>query len=206
MNNKQKKPAIVFLSTLGIVFALALVVYIILFFILNNNRPKTSGEVYLYEPDYSVDIMQDEDYLVLDRSVKYSDGIGSWPISDLNGVYTQNDVQLFLIDYIDDLVAGDALSIREKYSENVLKALKFPEKFTQQRVYDIMFTELSREEINEGNNTYFRYEFKAEYKIMRNDGTFRRDLASDSIKGQYLTIEHRDDEIKITKVVEYAVK
>lgn len=206
MNDRRKRPAVVFLSIIGILVALVLATYIILYFVSKNNRPDTSGDVFLYEPDYNVDIMQDEEYIVLDRSVKYSDGIGSWPISDTDGIYTKNDVQLFLIDYIDDLVRGDALSIREKYSDNVLKALKLPQKFTQQRVYDIMFTELSKTEVNDGNDTFFRYEFKAEYKIMRNDGTFRRDLASDSVKGQYLTIEHRGEEIKITKVVEYAVK
>jgi hypothetical protein len=206
MNNTRKKPAVIFLSIIGIILAVILAVYIILYFISNNNRPNTIGDVFLYEPDYSAEIMKEESYLVLDRSVNYSDGIGSWPISDANGINTQNEVQLFLIDYISDLVEGDADNIRAKYSDEVLKVLDFPNRFTQQRVYDIMFTELSKKEINEGNKSYFRYEFKAEYKIKRNDGTFRRDLASDSVKGQYLTIDHRDDSIKITKVVDYAVK
>ena len=206
MKERRKKPVAIFMVLIGIIMILLVALYIILYFISNNNRPSTVGDVYLYEPDYNAQIMTEEEYLLLDRRVHYSDGVGNWPISNDSDVYTGDAVQLFLIDYIDDLVRGDAESLRSKYSAEVIKALNIPDRFTQQRVYDIMFTEKSRKEITEYGETFFRYEFKAEYKIMRNDGTFRRDLASDSIKGQYLTIEMRSDSILITQVVEYVVK
>ena len=113
-----------------------------------------------------------------------------------------------MIDYINDLVNGDAQSLRSKYTPAVIKELSIPDKFTQQRVYEALFTELKRQEVSEKGEIYFKYEFKAEYKIQRNDGTFRHDLASDSVKGQYLNIEYHpnNDSIQITQVVEYAVK
>ena len=206
MNNRKKKPIVIFMVLIGIILSIIVAVYIILFLVSKNNHPSTVGDVFLYEPDYDAQILSEEEYLLLDRSVKYSDGIGNWPISDQNGVSTGDTVQLFLIDYIDDLVRGDAESLREKYSQRVIDELNIPSRMTQQRVYDIMFTEMSRKEVKEKGEIYFRYEFKAEYKIMRNDGTFRRDLASDSIKGQYLTIEQHADRVLITQVVDYAVK
>ncbi len=206
MNDKRKRPIIIFLALISVILAVIVSVYIILFFISKNNRPSTVGDVFLYEPDYNAEILTEENYLLLDRSVRYSDGVGNWQISTESDVYTTDTVQLFLIDYIQDLVSGDATSLQEKYSRKVIEKLNIPSRITQQRVYDILFTEMSRKEITEHGETYFKYEFKAEYKIQRNDGTFRRDLASDSIKGQYLTIEMRDDSILITQVVEYAVK
>ena len=206
MKNILKQPIKLFVVLIGIILAVIIAVYIILFSMSNNNRHSTIGDVFLYEPDYDAQIMTEEEYLILDRSVRYSDGIGDWPISDPNGVYTSDTVQLFLIDYIDDLVRGDASSLRAKYSKQVLDELNIPTRITQQRVYETKFTEISKKEITEKGETFFRYEFRAEYKIMRNDGTFRPDLASDSIKGQYLTIEMRRDSVMITQVVEYAVK
>ena len=203
---RKKKPAVIFISVIGCVVVVVSMVYLILYLISRNNIPKTAGDVFLYEPDYNAQIMTEEDYLIKDRRISYSDGFGTWPIYDENGVYhTSDEVQLFLIEYINDLIKGDAAGLKAKYSDELVKKLKLPDKMTQQRIYETKLTELSKKEITENGNTYFEYEFKIDYKIMRNDGTFRVDLASDSVKGQYFTIMQTDGEIIITKVVEYAI-
>ena len=112
---------------------------------------------------------------------------------------------MFLIDYIQNLVDGDSSALYSKYSASVAKELKISQKFTKQRVYDSLFTERSKRELEKDGRIVFEYEFKVEYKIMKNDGTFRSDLASDSVKGQYFTILHDGDDITITGEVEYAV-
>ena len=203
---KNKKYAVIFIVSLAVLLVLFLSIYAVLYFYSESNRPDTSADVELCDPDWSADVLSEDDYIVLNRDVGYSDGIGTWPICS-DGVFNTKDaVQLFLIDYIDDLVSGDAVSLRDKYDKSVIKALKIPEKFTKQRVYESLFTELSKREIHENGKIIFQYEFKVEYKIMKNDGTFRSDLASDSVKGQYFTVQQDGDSIKIIKVVEYAVK
>ncbi len=210
MNNtgktKNKKPALIFVAIIVSLVIVALSLYAVLSFFSQNGKPSTSGDVFLYEPDYDAQIMTEEEYLIEDRSVKYSDGIGTWPIYDDDGIYTDDSVQKFLIDYIQKLVSGDAAGLRVMYSEELIAELDIPDRITQQRVYESLFTEISKREAEDNGVIYFTYEFKVEYKIMRNDGTFRSDLASDSIKGQYFTIEHRGTDIRITQVVEYAIK
>ena len=202
----KKKPAIIFISILCAVVVIITIVYVVLYFVSKNNMPKTAGDVFLYEPDYNAQIMTEEQYLIKDRRISYCDGFGTWYIYDENGNYsTSDDVQLFLIEYVNDLVAGDATALKAKYSSELVTKLKLPDRMTQQRIYETKLTELSKKEINQNGEIYFEYEYKIEYKIMRNDGTFRVDLASDSVKGQYFTIEQREENITITKVVEYAV-
>ena len=203
---KNKKYAVIFLVLIAVVLVLFLSIYAALYFYSESKRPDTSADVDLCEPDWSADILSDEDYIVLNRDVGYSDGIGTWPIYSEGNYNTKDAVQLFLIDYIDDLVYGDAESLRAKYDKAVNKALDIPEKFTKQRIYESLFTELSKREMDQNGKIIFQYEFKVEYKIMKNDGTFRSDLASDSVKGQYFTVQQDGDSIKIIKVVEYAVK
>ena len=205
MNKKQKKPAVIFLTLLSVLLIISLIAYAVLYYFSEKNRPDTSADVFLYEPDWSADILSEEEYIILDRSVKYCDGIGTWNILE-NGIFkTKDDVQLFLIDYIQNLVDGDSSALYSKYSASVAKELKISQKFTKQRVYDSLFTERSKRELEKDGRIVFEYEFKVEYKIMKNDGTFRSDLASDSVKGQYFTILHDGDDITITGVVEYAV-
>ena len=202
---RNKKPAILLLIIIAAALFILVSLYFGLYYFSEVNRPGTSGDVHLYEPDWSADILSEEEYIVLDRNVRYSDGFGTWPILDGEVYYTKDAVQLFLISYIQDLVSGDCSSLRDKYSDSVIKALNIPQNFTKQRVYESLFTEISKKEINTNGKITFEYEFKVEYKIMKNDGTFRSDLASDSIKGQYFTILQDGDDIKIIKVVEYAV-
>ena len=202
---KNKRPAVIFLLVITIALVLLLLVYGALYFFSEIKRPNTSAGVDLYPPDWNADILSEEEYLILDRSISYSDGFGTWHILDGDVYDTKDPVQLFLISYIQDLINGDATNLRAKYSESVIKALKIPTSFTKQRVYESKFTEISKNEINRDGKISFEYEFKIEYKIMKNDGTFRSDLSSDSIKGQYFTILQNDENIQISKVVEYAV-
>ena len=205
MNVKNKKIALsIFISILVIGVVSALLLYL-----LSDRQDlsdvKTKGDVFLYNPDFNSDIMNEEEYLIKDRSIKYSDGFGTWDIFNGKDVLTDIKIDLFLIDYINTLVAGDGEKLLGMYSQEVVKALKLSDMITEQRIYETVFTEISAREVNDDTGSYFLYEFKAEYKIMRNDGTFRNDVSSNAVKAQYLTITKRGDDCLITGVVEYAI-
>ena len=74
-----------------------------------------------------------------------------------------------------------------------------------QKIYEPIFTEVKKELIRENDQEFYRYDIKVEYKIMRNDGTFRSDIASDSIKPQNFIIEERNETVKIIQVVNYVI-
>ena len=203
MKNKSKKTAVVFVILLSVLVGISGILYLILELASSSEQPSTSGKVFLYKADFDAEIMTEENYLILDRSIKYSDGVGTWAIADDKNTYATDDVQLFLIEYIRALVAGDAEKLKGMYSENVVKELNIPDRITQQRVYHTVFTEISMTTVDDSDEKFFRYEIKAEYKIMKNDGTFRMDLASDAIKAQYFVIDLKKDSCEIIQVVEY---
>ena len=116
-SKNKKRPAIIFVSIIASVIITVSLVYLVLYLVSKHNIPKTAGDVFLYDPDYNAQIMTEEQYLIKDRRISYSDGYGTWPIYDTEGAYYTSDaVQLFLIEYINDLVKGDAQNLRGKYS------------------------------------------------------------------------------------------
>ncbi len=167
---------------------------------LMSSSGKNDYEIYLNVPDYERDITQDEEYMVLDRRVWVDDGVISAPLDDYD--YKDDRLLVFFSDYFDALVRGDGKTLRTFYSDECLKDVKIPQKMPMQRVYDIMLRFAGREEFTDSdgvNGTRFIYRF--EYKIKYNDGTFRTDLASDTVRPQLVTIEMKPDSILITDVV-----
>ena len=56
MNKKQKKPAVIFLTLLSVLLIISLIAYAVLYYFSEKNRPDTSADVFLYEPDWSAGI------------------------------------------------------------------------------------------------------------------------------------------------------
>ena len=205
MANRKKRSAKLFAIIILVVALISIVTYLILEAYDKAPDIVTSGDVFLYTPDYDSDIMSEESYTILDRSIKYSDGFGRWDIYNGTTVLTDTSIELYLIDYIHTLVAGDAEKLRTFYSEELIKKLEIPQKMTEQRIYETVFHEISFTETEENGVPVLNYEFKVEYKIQRNDGTFRKDLESDAVKAQYLTIKMIGDYKQIVSVVQYAI-
>lgn len=206
MKQKNKKPAIIFISVVVfLVLVIALYYTIAGFMIKDGIKYIIGGKIYLYPPDYESNIFENEKYLELDRQIKYSDGFGTWVISDNNGICTNDNVEKFLVGYISCLQNADIANLKAYYSDNCFKELKLPSRITMQKIYEPIFTEVKKELIRENDQEFYRYDIKVEYKIMRNDGTFRSDIASDSIKPQNFIIEERNETVKIIQVVNYVI-
>ena len=67
-----------------------------------------------------------------------------------------------------------------------------------QRLYDIKIEKISSEAPN--------YIYMLEYKIHKNDGTFRRDIDSDAARPQYLVILEKNDVFLIDEIITYIEK
>lgn len=139
-----------------------------------------------YEEDYDADILKDEDYLELNREILYSEPSGYEYYISRNNFDSLDESQKFFVQYFDVLVSGEY----EKYPNLFAKGYinnpdgfeKNPNrKFTKQRIYDINVTFLGESD-NTKNYTYdgkkcaFSF-YEVSYSILKNDGTFRRDLA-----------------------------
>lgn len=153
-----------------------------------------------YEPDYDCDIYSDSEFTVLELRILYSDGVCE---SYLGETFAppENGVIAMLSEYIDSIRSGNAEKFRSFYSAALKKNFALPESFTMQRLYDAKITFLSSSEKTVDEETVTTYIYKIEYKIMKNDGTFRRDIDSDSVRPQTLTIEEKGDTYSIIHII-----
>lgn len=158
-----------------------------------------------YDPDYETDILKDESYLVLDRSVSYTKGamtLGNVNIADYPGGRV-------IAEYLDSMIAGDAERYNSLFTDEYYQNQKNNpiERFPQQRVYNIKVTLLQepyvyKEDEYDGKYTGItRYLFSVEYYIQNNTGTVRNDIPSDASRPIYIEVfEYFGGEMKINSM------
>ena len=65
----------------------------------------------------------------------------------------------------------------------------------------MLYYQSSESKTDKTGIVYEEYVYKFEYKIMKNDGVFRRDLESDAVRPQFVTIRVYFDTIYISGVI-----
>lgn len=168
---------------------------------------ETSGEIFLCEPNYDIDISYDTHYMSRERYITYSDGGVSSIISEYSNEY--GSMGDFFLGYFSSLTSGDA----EKYNSFFLEEYfdgedRVPyERFTMQRVYDITVEKMGEELIEKGGyEGCVRTVFKVGYKIMHNDGTFRADMPSDTVVPRLLETISSGESWKISAIAKIIYK
>lgn len=140
-------------------------------------------------PDYEYDIMQDEEYLQLNRRIYHCDERSGLTeeLTDKNiGGY--GPAARVLREAINAIIAGDADAYNALFSDNYYVNNEPESPFTMQRLYDIKITKVN-ETIKSGEKgKYTQYEYEVEYKIRLNDGTFRTDIGHDESKKLYFIL------------------
>ncbi|MBE6641718.1 MAG: hypothetical protein E7619_09030 [Ruminococcaceae bacterium] len=197
--------ALLAVAALLLVAALLCLVLFLVDFFIPDRGEELANRFELYPVDYEYDISGDEKYMAEDRRVWVNDGTLSAPIDDND--YSDNQLYMFFEKYFKALQEGDASSLKECYSDELVKTLKLPYRISMQRVYDINLQYISTEAAtDEAGIVYDSVVYRFEYKIMKNDGTFRRDLESDAVRPQYITIRQYFDKIYISNVVSNFIK
>lgn len=168
-----------------------------------DNQEDYRTSYIFFEPDYTMNIYDDIEYMELNRFITFSDGPVAQILDENSGDLLDNDVA-FMVHYIQSIIAGDAEAYNACFSEKYYTQNQPLERFTMQKLYNITLTrtETEAEEINGKTCTYYGYE--VDYMIRHNNGTFRRDLGSDSIRTQYLVISDREGDWKIDQVITYS--
>ncbi len=158
--------------------------------LLPEEKPPEPTEIYFY-PVVEENIFEDAHYLSKDRSVHYCDdprGQGiTTQITDADR--DQFDVKVrFTEIYLNCLMSGDCETLRQLCSEEFLRKNAIPD-FTQQMLYD-MYVYFYHSETLDGAELVT---YKINYKILRNNGTYRRDVGSDGAKPEYLVLRVSTD-------------
>ncbi len=188
----RKKRLVTVLCVIAGILALLLIAYCVLS-VIASREPDYGYE--FYEPDWECDIMEDEEYLERGWYVTYTNELGeSVAILDDNYAKFGTGVD-FLSYYFAAIQSGDHETYNGLFGDEYYKKNNPVEKFTPQRIYDINIRLLNEEKIDDES---FVVNYEIEYKIMRNDGTFRRDIGSDMARTQFLTLTFTEDDIFIS--------
>jgi len=153
-----------------------------------------------YPTDYNLDVTADEVYMGLDRYVYFKNGNETIAITD--GDYAAyNPAVEFFGTYFETVIAGDAETYNTFFSDLYYETNKPYVQFAPQMLYDIRIEMLSNDPQNDGT---VLYAFNVEYKIHRNDGTFRNDIDSDAAKKLYFELyEDKEGVVKIDRITYY---
>lgn len=162
-----------------------------------------------YEADYDYNILEDENYLALDRTVKFEDPDTRITVSldngDISEVPTnQHKPVAVLMDFIDYAINGKTEELNSLFSEEYIEAegeLKMD--FTMQQLYNIKITYVETLSQDIDGETYVSYDYWLEYMIRQNNGTFRHDMGSDCIRKEYVRVTEREGEMKIDVLAPY---
>ena len=218
MENKKQN-----LGSKALVIRLALIMGVLLVFLLILNSldfstlsdTKNEEEIekvtdmtyppdYFYEPDFEKDIMSEKSYLSKDRGIYYTQGNETFYIEE-DG-YNLNKYSDFFKTYFSYIEKGDAEALNAICTENYFESVGKTEDFTMQRIYDRRVSAISSVVIEDRENPYYGYTvllFEVSYKILRNDGTFRRDIAGDEVKPIILELLDSGNSIKLNSIGKY---
>lgn len=184
--NKQKK---------GIIIAFALMLSVILVwyavipgvnYVVNAVKQSKKSEYtsdymdhiksfVFYPADYTEDITKDEEYMQKNRYISYQKGGDTYIITDEDYSGYDSTVEFFAR-YFDTVINGNYEEYDSYFTDKYFEEQSNKESFTPQKLYDIVVKFKGTATVD-GAVSYIYY---VDYKIFKNNGTFRNDIESDS--------------------------
>lgn len=202
LKKKMLKAGIVLLAALAFIFCVVLLMDYI-------NRPTSEipDDLYKFDPPYQtldeakkMQYQSEYNNLAEEKHIIEYYHYGN-PEKDgyREGITAENrdrmDVGvLFLCDWLDTVKNGDADGYNSYFSEayweeNKPEGVLKKDFFSPQMIYDINIAPISKT-TDQGDQLYTYW---VEYKILHNDGTFRRDIGSNMCRRQDITVRVRND-------------
>jgi len=154
------------------------------------------------EPDYDLNIFEDERYMAMDRSVWVSDGVARTVIKDGNLDNYEPEVQ-FMYNVINMIIAGDYVGYNKIFTDSYIKKAgdDLRERFTMQQLYNIEL-EIIDYETNKSKDITESV-IAVSYMIRNNNGTFRNDLDynEEAIRTVVYMLTTTGSDIKVTDMM-----
>ena len=184
----------ILLAVLGVLLGvLALVDHLL-------RKNSSSAVSNLEEPEYSVNILEEEAYLKLNRTIYYLE-YGSGEELNESNLDTVGVASGFFYRFFDAVIRGDAETFRSMLTDDYIKNNDVPKRFTMQRLYDIRVDQCQSVDFTTYHGADAQvYHFEVSYRIFRNDGTFRNDVGSNQTTTQYYELYRVGDTILLNAV------
>ena len=187
-----------------ILFALVLLILAALIvgavFLFGQKKSEDDPEIRFHLPNYEENIFENKAYMSFQRNLRYS-------VSGIEQLYSyENDYEdagvecKFFLDYFQTIISGKYEELSKFYVENFFETKP---KFTMQMIYEpyVLFHSTSEDEIDGEKVTLIN--FHVEYKIFKNNGTFRNDLPSNTAVPQiYQLVKLESGEYQIYRILD----
>lgn len=197
----KKRLIIIILSIIGVIVLLG-IASIIIDFVENNNKKEFEVDYNFYPADFDENIFEDDEYvdLIADEFITYTDSSTNVTVGiDRDNANVYGEQVEFFVDMIYDIINGDQTGYNARFSNLYYEEHLPKDRFTMQRIYDVNITYVSSQGVESDNGNYTKSIYILEYKISKNNGTFRRDIGEGS-KKQYFTVRTTEDNILIDSV------
>lgn len=194
--NKRLRAALLICG--GVILAAVLIVVLLNLLLPEDTpaQPPENAASFTFYPPYDGDIRIYDGYLDLNRQFIYCDRNYGTEEAMLPEEIEANPEWRALQRYFDCLIDGDPDGLRALLTEEALKRITVPD-FAQQMIYELRVTRIG--ETQEGGA--LRVTYRLAYSIFRNNGTYRRDVGSDSPRPEYLTLTQEENgEFRISDI------
>lgn len=187
----------------------ALLLFAIIVFVLayllkkNSERDATfrNDELSFAAIDYETDILADPYYLRYSRNVIYNEYGNAEPLTEDN-YRSFGDWAEFFYHYFETVINGDYNTYKTFFTESYLKSHDLPEKFTMQRIYDINVELFSRNTVEYNGATVPSSLYIVSYRIQYNNGTFRGDIISNTVRPLLFSLINDNGTVKIYSITQ----
>ena len=174
-----------------------------LFFTSDDAEPRHGTPQY-FPADYEENIFDNPVYRTFDRSVSFSvDGVEQ--SFDYEQDYASASPECrFFMDYFQALIKGDTDLVDVFYMPDCPEK---PERFTMQMIHDIHVSFHSEDTVETDGRSLSVVNFLVQYRIYRNNGTFRKNVFNDSAVPQiYQLAIDQNGGYRIRRILEIEIK
>ena len=212
---KKKILVIAVLSVIGLFVMMGLITFIasgIRNSIVKPEAEKPRQSYIFVNPDYNLNIFEDEYYMQLNREFGVFDGNSRTVINDDNFKSYCPELN-FMRHALEYVIAGNYTEYNKIFTEEYLNGAgdELREIFTMQQLYNIELEVIAYDTVrSDGGRFTTKSAIKVSYMIRNNNGTFRNDLPEEArVPVVYLLTSETDadnnTEIKVTNLVKYSV-
>jgi len=167
-----------------------------------DSEDESKIEFDFYTPNYNENIFENERYseLIDNGFIYYTDLATNLTVEiDRDTAHIHGKEIEFMVEYIYSIIYGDCEAYNSFFSEEYFSENERKDLFTMQKIYDVDIKKEIPNTISEDGETYTKYVFSVQYRILENNGTFRDDFL-EGRKLQYITVSDREGTLLIDSI------
>jgi len=204
MKKEVSKKRIIIYSIVAILLICA--AFFSLWFFLIRDEGNENDHIFYYPVNENENIFENKVYKDYVRDLKFGNAHELQLFNYENDYVDASAECKFFLDYFKTVICGEYENYPSYFVDDYFKESPAPQ-FTMQMIYDpyVVINSVTEEEID--GEVVKLYNYHVEYRIFRNNGTFRQGVASNVAVPQiYQLIKTDDESYRIYRILDVVVK